>query len=143
MGKIEIKLLTLSMSKPDIENRKDVEFLVHTFYGRIRDHETLGPIFNGIVTDWPHHLEHLCDFWEMVLLQTGPGEAKFNPVKVHRDVDRKVNHSISQLHFGHWLELWFETLGNHFKGEVSDYAKEHARNMASILFFRIYDNRPQ
>ena len=131
------------MIKTDIQNRKDVELLVHTFYGKVRDHEVLGPIFNGIVTDWPHHLEHLCDFWEMVLLQTGPGRAKFNPVKVHKEVDLKTNHSLSQAHFGNWLELWFDTLRNHFEGETADYAKEHARNMASILFFRIYESRPR
>lgn len=133
----------LDMPKTDIQNRADVELLVHTFYGRIREHETLGPIFNGIVEDWPHHLNHLCDFWEMILLQTGPGRRKFNPVGVHREVDKKVGHSLSQVHFGNWLELWFQTLNENFEGEVADYAKEHARNMASILFFRIYDNRPK
>jgi hemoglobin len=131
------------MSKTDIENRKDVELLVHTFYGKVRDHEVLGPIFNGIVADWPNHLEHLCDFWEMVLLQTGPGKAKFNPVKVHKEVDHKTAHSLSQLHFGNWLELWLETLRNNFEGKKADYAKEHARNMAGILFFRIYESRPK
>ena len=131
------------MNNSDIQNRKDVELLVHTFYGRVQDHEVLGPIFNGIITNWPLHLEHLCDFWEMILLQTGPGAGKFNPVKVHREVDQKMNYILSQVHFGNWLELWFTTLGDYFEGPVADYAKEHARNMASILFFRIYDNRPK
>jgi len=131
------------MSKKDIEQREDVELLVHTFYGKVREHPVLGPIFNGIITDWPLHLEHLSDFWEMILLQTGPGAGKFNPVKVHREVDRKMDHSITQAHFGNWLELWFGTLEGHFEGRVAEYAKEHARNMASILFFRIYDNRPK
>lgn len=130
------------MIKGDITNRGDVERLVHTFYGKVRKHEVLGPIFNGIIDDWPHHLEHLSDFWEMILLQTGPGRGKFNPVRVHREVDQKVGYGIEQAHFGNWLELWFDTLNNNFEGEVADYAKEHARNMASILFFRIYDNRP-
>ncbi len=127
----------------DIQNRKDVERLVHTFYGKVREHENLGPIFNGIIEDWPRHLEHLSDFWEMVLLQTGPGARKFNPVRVHREVDQKVDYSISQVHFGNWLELWFQTLAENFEGKNADYAKEHARNMASILFFRIYENRPK
>lgn len=128
---------------PDIKNRQDVEHLVHTFYGKVREHENLGPIFNGIIEDWPQHLAHLSDFWEMVLLQTGPGARKFNPVRVHREVDLKVDHSISQVHFGNWLELWFQTLGENFQGKNADYAKEHARNMASILFFRIYEARPE
>ncbi len=131
------------MSKKEIQNRQDVELLVHSFYGKVREHAVLGPIFNGVITDWPLHLEHLSDFWEMILLQSGPGAGKFNPVKVHRDVDRKMDHKITQVHFGNWLELWFGTLESHFEGPVADYAKEHARNMASILFFRIYDSRPK
>lgn len=132
-----------AMGRTDIQNRKDVELLVHTFYGKVREHENLGPIFNGIIEDWPQHLQHLSDFWEMVLLQTGPGARKFNPVRVHREVDQKVEHSISQVHFGNWLELWFQTLAENFEGKNADYAKEHARNMASILFFRIYEVRPK
>lgn len=131
------------MIHPDIQNRQDVEQLVHTFYGKVRQHETLGPIFNGIIEDWPLHLTHLSDFWEMILLQTGPGAGKFNPVRVHREVDEKLDYSVSQVHFGNWLELWFQTLGENFEGKAAEHAKDHARNMASILFFRIYDNRPK
>ena len=31
--------------------------LVPAFYARVREDEVLGPIFNGAVEDWPHHLE--------------------------------------------------------------------------------------
>lgn len=129
--------------KVPIQSRKEVSLLVRSFYARVREHENLGPIFNGIIDDWEHHLERLTDFWEMVLLNTGPGAGKFSPVPVHKEVDRKVNHSIEQAHFGNWLELWFSTLDTLFVGEHADYAKEHARKMAHILFFRIMEGRPQ
>jgi len=61
------------MEKRDIQNRVDVSYLVRTFYGKVRQNELIGPIFNEIVHDWKVHLEHLTDFWEMVLLQSGPG----------------------------------------------------------------------
>jgi len=124
-----------------IVNRQDVSFLVDTFYDKVRKHESLGPIFNSVVKDWSAHLEHLTDFWEMVLLQSGPGTGKFNPVKVHKEVDQVTHNQIEQAHFGNWLELWFSTLDSHFQGEVADYAKEHARKMAHILFFRIMEAR--
>lgn len=127
--------------KKQINSREEVSFLVRTFYGKVRQHEELGPIFNTIVHDWEEHLERLTDFWEMVLLQTGPGAGKFSPVPVHKEVDRKVDHSIQQAHFGNWLELWFSVLDAHFEGEHADYAKEHARKMAHILFFRIMEAR--
>lgn len=127
--------------KKQINSREEVSFLVRTFYAKVRQHEELGPIFNTIVHDWEEHLERLTDFWEMVLLQTGPGAGKFSPVPVHKEVDGKVDHSIQQAHFGNWLELWFSVLDAHFEGEHADYAKEHARKMAHILFFRIMEAR--
>lgn len=125
----------------EIENREDISLLVRSFYARIRLHDSLGPIFNDVVQDWESHLERLTDFWEMILLQTGPGAGKFNPVPVHKEVDVKTNQTITQAHFGNWLELWFSTLDTYFKGNHADYAKEHARNMAHILFFRIMESR--
>lgn len=129
------------MDKIDIRSRKEVDFLVRRFYDQIRQHETLGPIFNGVVDDWEHHLVHLSDFWEIILLQTGPGRGKFNPAQVHVAVDRKVDHQIEQAHFGNWLELWFQTIDRYFEGENANYAKEHARRMAHMLFMRIWEAR--
>ena len=131
------------MNPKSIDSRDDVDFLVRRFYEQVRDHELLGPVFNEIVQDWEVHLVHLSDFWEMILLQTGPGAGKFNPTKVHREVDEKVDYSIDQVHFGSWLELWFGTIDQYFEGEVADYAKEHARRMAHMLFMRIWEARPK
>ncbi len=129
------------MEKLDIITRKEVDFLVRRFYDQIRIHETLGPIFNEVVKDWDTHLIHLSDFWEMILLQSGPGAGKFNPIQVHREVDTAVDNSIEQVHFGNWLELWFSTIDRYFEGETADFAKEHARRMAHMLFIRIWEAR--
>lgn len=129
------------MLKQDILLRKDVSLLVRSFYAKVRVHPELGPIFNNIVVDWESHLERLTDFWEIVLLNTGPGAGKFNPVKAHKDVDQATGQQIHQALFGHWLELWFTTLDENFDGPNAGFAKEHARKMAHILFFRIMDGR--
>ncbi|TFV94177.1 group III truncated hemoglobin [Algoriphagus kandeliae] len=126
-----------------IESREEIDFLVRRFYEKIRAHSLLGPVFNQVVKDWDHHLVHLSDFWEIILLQSGPGAGKFNPAQVHRDVDEAVDHQIDQVHFGNWLELWFETIDQYFEGEVADFAKEHARRMAHMLFMRIWEARPK
>lgn len=131
------------MNRIPIQSRKEVDFLVRRFYDQVRRHDLLGPIFNQIVEDWDHHLVHLSDFWEMILLQTGPGAGQFNPTRVHREVDSKVDYSVDQVHFGNWLELWFTTIDRYFEGEVADYAKEHARRMAHMLFMRIWEARPK
>jgi hemoglobin len=131
------------MKKVKIESRDDVDFLVRRFYDQVRSHDTLGPVFNGIVEDWQSHLVHLSDFWEMILLQSGPGRGMFNPTKVHQEVDAKADHSITQVHFGNWLELWFNTIDTYFEGEHASFAKEHARRMAHMLFMRIWEVRPK
>jgi hemoglobin len=131
------------MDKIDIKSRKEVDFLIRRFYKEIRVHKSLGPIFNSVVENWEHHLVHLSDFWEMILLQSGPGKGQFNPTKAHQEVDKKVDHSIEQAHFENWLELWFMTIDRYFEGEVATYAKEHARRMAHMLFMRIWEARPR
>lgn len=131
------------MDKIDIKSRKEVDFLIRRFYKEIRVHKSLGPIFNSVVENWEHHLVHLSDFWEMILLQSGPGKGQFNPTKAHQEVDKKVDHSIEEAHFENWLELWFMTIDRYFEGEVATYAKEHARRMAHMLFMRIWEARPR
>lgn len=125
----------------EIKSRKEVNLLVNTFYKKVRLNPILGPVFNGIVEDWDTHLDRLTDFWEMVLLHSGPGAGKFSPVPVHKEVDEKSNHEIQETHFNTWLTLWFETLDTLFEGEVADYAKQHALKMGHILFFKIMEGR--
>jgi len=125
----------------NIDDRDDVSFLVRSFYAKVRKNNILGPIFNDIVQDWEIHLEHLTDFWEMVLLQSGPGAGKFNPISVHKEVDEHTQNKISEEHFNNWLELWSETLDQYFYGEVAEYAKAHAQKMAYILLFKIREGR--
>lgn len=126
----------------DIESRADISLLVHTFYNRIRTDKVLGPIFNTTipVDHWPAHLEKLTDFWETNIF----GIPKFqgNPVEAHRKLDQRMNHSISQEHFGQWLHLWFTTMDSLFSGLNADKAKNRARNMATGQYLKIWEARP-
>ena len=125
--------------KTDIRNRKDVSLLINTFYKKIRKDEILGPIFNGIITDWDAHLVLLTDFWETQLFL----KRKYfgNPVTVHQEVDDKTNHSINPEHFGLWLNLWFATLDELFEGETTWIAKNRAQKMSTMLYMKMYENR--
>ena len=59
-----------TIEKHDIGTLDDIKLLVDTFYGKIRENELLGPIFNGILKDrWPAHLEKMYRFWQTVLLE--------------------------------------------------------------------------
>ena len=125
--------------KTDIRNRKDVSLLINTFYKKIRKDEILGPIFNGIITDWGSHLELLTDFWETQLFL----KRKYygNPVTVHQEVDDKMKHGINPEHFGLWLNLWFATIDELFEGETTWIAKNRAQKMSTMLYMKMYENR--
>jgi hemoglobin len=114
------------MERKDIESREDIELLVHTFYSKVRKHTTLGPIFNQVIDNWDEHLDKLCGFWETNLFL---------------DVDKELGHQIDQLHFGNWLNLWFETLDELYHSKNAEIAKHRARNMAHIMFIRIWEAR--
>lgn len=131
------------MVKKEIENREDVYLLVSTFYKKIKEDDFIGPIFLRVIPQekWESHLQKLTDFWETNLFFVR--KFKGNPMKAHKDLDKRVNNSISQEHFGRWLQLWFETLELLFFGTKANEAKERARNIASIMFFKIFEAKPK
>ncbi|MEX0289982.1 MAG: group III truncated hemoglobin [Flavobacteriaceae bacterium] len=125
--------------KKTIEGRADIRLLVTTFYGKVREDKTLGPIFNGIINDWEEHFELLTDFWETQLFLKRKYSG--NPVKAHQDVDDKINNSVTPEHFGLWLNLWFATLEELFDGEIAWIAKNRAQKMSTMLYLQIYEHR--
>ncbi|NQX80950.1 MAG: group III truncated hemoglobin [Flavobacteriaceae bacterium] len=127
----------------DIKDRGDVNSLVLSFYDKVRKDDFIGPIFNKIIPEdhWAEHLEKLTDFWETNLF--GVPKFKGNPMRAHINADKKENYTISQEHFGRWLEIWFLTLDELFQGERSDLAKHRARNMSTGLFLRMCEHKPK
>ena len=127
------------LSRSEIKTREDINLLVVNFYSKIRKHQELGPIFNGIIKDWDSHLELLTDFWESQLLL----QRKYmgNPIVVHQEVDEKMNHTITPEHFGLWLNEWFATIDEHFEGDVAWIAKNRAQKMSTMLYMQIYQHR--
>lgn len=79
-----------------------IERLVHTFYGRVRAHPVLGPIFNAAIDDWDAHLAKLCDFWSSVTLMTGRFHG--SPMAAHVKAG-----TVHTEHFPIWLDLFAET----------------------------------
>ena len=83
-----------------------ISLLVETFYGRIRGHELIGPVFeNAIGDDWSRHLGTMKAFWASVALNAGRYSG--GPVPAHRK-----HASIQPLHFKIWLALFERTLND-------------------------------
>lgn len=128
------------MGKLQLTTKENVFLLVSSFYAKVRKDETLGPIFNGIITDWEHHLEHLTDFWSNQLFLER-GTYKGNPIAVHQEVDTYTDNTINELHFGIWINHWFATIDDLFEGENANIAKNRARNMATNIHIHIFNAR--
>jgi hemoglobin len=126
------------MIKKDIRNREDVNLLVTSFYKKVRVDEVLGPFFVHIA-DWDEHLDRLTTFWESSLFlktrYTG------DPLKAHVNVDKKFDKSISEYHFGIWLNLWYQTIDELFEGDFAENAKRRARKMSTFLYLKIFEAR--
>lgn len=125
--------------KKDLENREDVYLLVTSFYKKVREDDVLGPFFNGVIKNWDEHLKRLTTFWEASLFL----KTKYtgNPLEAHVKIDADSNHKISELHFGLWLNLWFQTIDELFEGDFAQNAKFKARKMGTFLYLKMFEAR--
>lgn len=95
-----------------------IDRLVETFYGKVRTHPVLGPIFNGIIGEtWGPHLRIMKDFWESIALAAASYHGR--PVPVHQEIADKF----APQHFPIWLGLFRQTL------------EETAPTPAAVLYF--------
>ena len=112
-----------------------LEELVPAFYTRVRADAELGPIFNGAIDDWPHHLDKLVAFWSSVMLTSG--RYKGQPVPAHM----KHKDRISPELFDRWLGLWKQTTDDLMAPEAASELQAKAARIAESLklamFFRL------
>ncbi|TXN36949.1 group III truncated hemoglobin [Flagellimonas hymeniacidonis] len=127
------------MARVQIETRKEVRLLVTQFYDKVRKDAEIGHFFNETIDDWPAHMDKLVDFWETNLFFVQ--KYKGNPLMVHAELDEKMNHEISNYHFGIWLRHWIETIDANFVGENAEKAKQRARNISVRMFMTIFEHR--
>lgn len=130
-------VFTLKKEKDDILSLDDIKLLVDTFYGKVREDNLIGPIFNQRIQDrWPEHLAKMYTFWQTVLL----GEHTYygSPFPPHAQLP------IEHRHFQRWLLLFGETIDNLFSGKIAKEAKLRADKMAQMFEYKIehYRNNP-
>ncbi|MFD1331211.1 group III truncated hemoglobin [Methylopila musalis] len=112
----------------------DLRALVHDFYAAVRADAELGPLFEGVVADWPEHLERLTDFWSSVLL--GSGRYKGDPFGAHVAIRDRIRPEL----FARWLALWGAATERRFPPPVAAALQARAARIAASLqaglFFR-------
>ncbi|MEO6682540.1 MAG: group III truncated hemoglobin [Ginsengibacter sp.] len=114
----------------DIEQFDDVKNLVDTFYGKVREDDLIGPIFNDRIQDkWPEHLEKMYKFWQTVLI--GPHTYNGSPFPPHAKLP------VEKVHFDRWMKLFTQTIDELFVGKIADDAKWRAGKMAEMFQIKI------
>lgn len=112
---------------PSRITEQEIRDLVYTFYGRVREDASLGPVFEGrLAGRWESHLEKMCDFWSSVLLATGRFDG--NPVEAHLRVP-----GISPEHFDRWIELFERTAHDVLRPHVATDVAGRAARMRIVL----------
>ncbi|MCB0854643.1 MAG: group III truncated hemoglobin [Bacteroidetes bacterium] len=113
--------------KPDITSRTEIKQLVDQFYQKVRQDDLIGPIFNERIQPeaWPPHLEKMYSFWSMVLL----GEMGYRGHPFAKHAPLPIDHQ----HFSRWLELFEETVNEHFEGKIADLAVLRSKSIGGVF----------
>ena len=118
----------------DIETRDDVETLVRAFYGKALTDPIIGFIFTDVAKlDLEEHVPQITAFWETILL--GAESYRGGVFGKHADVHLKVG--LRRGHFERWLQLWFGTVDELFRGERANLAKVHALRVGQAFHHRL------
>jgi hemoglobin len=115
------------MSHPGLCTEDEITVFVHAFYDRIRQDEVLGPIFNGHIDDWDHHLAQLVDFWSSILRRTGRFTG--SPMQKHAALP-----ALNEDLFKRWLGLFREVAGEQNNQDMARQACVMAERIAQSLW---------
>lgn len=127
--------MTSAPTKPDLLGRSDIIVLVNGFYKKVEADQSLSHIFNGIAkVDWDSHLPRLYDFWDTVIFRSGTFRG--DPIGVHTKL--LAGTRLDWPLFERWLELFRETLDEHFAGENAGHILRCAEDMARVIHSKIH-----
>lgn len=111
-----------------------IDRVVAVFYGAVRRHEVLGPVFAGHVSDWPAHEAKIAAFWRNAILYERSYDG--NPMRVHRQAG-----DVRPDHFPVWLALFDETLRRTLPPETARAWSALAHRIGQGLRMGVEDGR--
>lgn len=120
--------------KPDITSRSDINYLLVSFYEKVKKDETIGFIFTDIAkVNWEQHILIIADFWETILLDNPV--YKKNAMEVHYALNKKI--PLQKEHFEKWLSLFSSTVDELYEGKTALLAKTRAKAIADVMFLKM------
>ena len=124
--------------KIDHVTEASIKKVVDRFYGKIRKHSDLGPIFeNSIGTsdeNWRSHLSNMYDFWSSIMLASGRYSG--TPMQKHIALE-----SFNLELFDEWLALFEETTTEIHTADVVEQYRKRSHRIAKSLRFAIENKR--
>lgn len=115
------------MSATALCTEDEITRLVHDFYGRVREDEALGPIFDAHISNWDRHLGVMVDFWSALLLHTGRFAGA--PMPKHA-----VLPGLTAELFQQWIALFRETTAAQPNQAMARQALSFAERIAQSLW---------
>lgn len=117
--------------RSDPPSEEEIRGLVTHFYGRVREDDLLGPVFQARIEDWGPHLDRMCDFWSGVLRASG--RYRGNPIQAHNAIP-----GLGPDHFRRWLELF----GDSARATLDEAAVRNVLARAERMSQVLQRNRP-
>jgi hemoglobin len=124
----------MSEGKADIQSRADIERMLASFYQKAFKDEQIGYFFTRVVPlDLETHLPVIADFWEAIILNTN--RYRKNVMEIHQHINELS--PIRQQHLNRWVELFTETIDEHFSGNNASLMKQRAASIATLMDLKI------
>lgn len=118
----------------DIQNQDDLYLLVNEFYKKLLADESISYIFTEVVKiHLEEHLPILVTFWSQAIL--GTGGYTNNLTQIHLDINAKEY--LSPELFTIWLDHFYTTVDENFKGSKTEQIKTQALSIATIMQIKI------
>jgi hemoglobin len=117
----------------------EIALLVEHFYGRVRAHPALGPVFHAAIGEseaaWDRHLARLRQFWSSVMLRSGAYHG--DPYSVHLRLP-----GLTPALFAEWLALFDTTCAELFPEQIAAAFRERAQRIARSLQMGLFERFP-
>ncbi|HEY4252507.1 MAG TPA: group III truncated hemoglobin [Roseomonas sp.] len=127
------------MDEPGI-TEADIARLVDAFYGQVRQHPLLGPVFHAAIGEteaaWAEHLARLRRFWSAVMLRSGAYHG--DPYSVHLRLP-----GLAPPMFDAWLALFEATCAGLFPPPVATAFSERAQRIGRSLRMGLFERLPR
>ena len=123
--------------KTDIQDRRDIELLMNSFYDKVKLNPVIGHFFSEVIpVNWEKHLPIMYDFWENIVFASGTYSG--NPMVAHKKLHGL--HAFSKSDFEEWLKVFKQTVDELFEGEKAELIKQRAQSIATVMQLKIIHN---